>query len=130
MLSLLFLDGHAARLVSGGVKNSGIGRYCYNLISRLSNFNVLTLKCFVHLSVGGFSLEDSHWLGWRLSCATGLATCSMMHGEVGRDLDRGRHFLLAQMADFLSLTSCCLSSSYSCSLYGSLIPDLSRSMVA
>jgi hypothetical protein len=48
----------------GGVKNSEI-------------------DSFVHLFMGGFSLEDFHWLGWRLSCATGLATCSMMYGEVG-----------------------------------------------
>jgi hypothetical protein len=67
----------------GGVKNSEIDRYFYNSIFRLSSSSTLTLKCFVHLFMGGFSLEDFHWLGWRLSCATGLATCSMMYGEVG-----------------------------------------------
>jgi hypothetical protein len=66
MLSLLFLDGHAARLVPGGVKDSGIGRYFYNLIFRLSNSNVLTLEYSVHRSVGGFRLEESHWLSKRL----------------------------------------------------------------
>jgi hypothetical protein len=66
MLSLLFLDGHSARLVPGGVKDFGMNMYFFNLISRLSNSNVLTLEYSVYRSVGGFHLEESHWLSKRL----------------------------------------------------------------
>jgi hypothetical protein len=84
MLSLLFRDECSSRLIPGGVKDSGIGRYFYNSISRLSNSNVLTLDYSVHRSVGGFRLEESHWLSKRLRLrhmSWRYAAFSFLHGE-------------------------------------------------
>jgi hypothetical protein len=57
-----FLEG----LCLGGVKDSGTGRYCYNMIFQLlSHVSHVQSTLFTYLcrTNCGFSLDESYWLG-------------------------------------------------------------------